>query len=261
MMWLEFMAIGLVAGYLAGFLGIGGGFVVVPALTYIFLQDTELSGMAIHYAVATSLSTMLVTSLSSIWAHQKRGAVQWGVVRTLAPGLVLGAILGAAIADQLPGKVLTQVFGAFALLAGLQLVVAKQPEAHRDLPGKFATGLIGTLFGAISSLVGIGGGSLTAPWLMWHRIRAQLAVATAAACGYPIALAGTISYVLLGRLGETQASASGYVHLPAFIGIAVTSALAAPLGVAMVHRLPPQVVRRAFGVFLLLVGMRMLLSA
>jgi uncharacterized membrane protein YfcA len=260
-MWLEFMAIGLVAGYLAGFLGIGGGFVVVPALTYLFLRDAGLSAMAIHYAVATSLATMLVTSLSSIWAHQKRGAVQWAAVRALAPGLVIGAVLGAAIADQLPGEVLTQVFGGFALLAGLQLVLAKQPEAHRDLPGPVITGLIATLFGAISSLVGIGGGSLTAPWLMWHRVRAQLAVATASACGYPIAVAGTLSYVLLGRMGGADASFSGYVHLPAFVGIALTSALAAPLGVATVHKLPPLVVRRFFGVFLLLVGIRMLLNA
>jgi uncharacterized membrane protein YfcA len=204
---------------------------------------------------------MLVTSLSSIWAHQKRGAVQWAAVRALAPGLVVGAILGAAIADQLPGKVLTQVFGGFALLAGLQLVLAKQPEAHKELPDPVTTGLIATLFGAISSLVGIGGGSLTAPWLMWHKVRAQLAVATAAACGYPIAVAGTLSYVLLGRMGDAETSFSGYVHLPAFVGIALTSALSAPLGVATVHRLPPLLVRRFFGAFLLLVGTRMLLQA
>lgn len=260
-MWLEFMAIGLVAGYLAGFLGIGGGFVVVPALTYLFLSEAGLSAMAIHYAIATSLATMLVTSLSSIWAHQKRGAVQWATVRALAPGLVIGAVLGAAIADQLPGEVLTRVFGGFALLAGLQLVLSKQPEAHRDLPGPLKTGLIAALFGAISSLVGIGGGSLTAPWLMWHRVRAQLAVATAAACGYPIAVAGTLSYVILGRMGDAGTAFSGYVHLPAFIGIALTSALAAPLGVATVHKLPPLLVRRIFGGFLLLVGIRMLANA
>lgn len=260
-MWLEFMLIGLLAGYLAGFLGIGGGFVVVPALTWLFLRDAELSAMAIHYAVATSLATMLVTSLSSIWAHQKRGAVQWAAVRALAPGLVIGAVLGAAIADQLPGKILTQIFGVFALLVGLQLMLAKQPDAHRDLPGPVKTGLIATLFGAISSLVGIGGGSLTAPWLMWHRVRAQLAVATAAACGYPIAIAGTLSYVVLGRMGEAGASFSGYVNLPAFVGIALTSALAAPLGVATVHKLSPQAVRRFFGVFLLVVGIRMLVYA
>lgn len=260
-MYLEFAAIGLLAGYLAGFLGIGGGFVVVPALTLLFLRDSGTATWAIHLAVATSLATMLVTSLSSILAHHRRRAIRWPLVRSLATGLVLGAMLGAVIADALEGDALTRVFGSFAVLAGLQLILARHPEGEKPLPLQPWISLVGVVIGTISSLIGIGGGALTGPWQMWHGVRAQTAVATSAACGYPIAVAGTLTFVWLGWDGGIPGQALGYVHLPAFAGIAVTSALAAPLGAATVHRLPAGLVRRIFGVFLVLVGLRMLAGA
>lgn len=258
MPYLEFALIGAAAGYLAGFLGIGGGFVVVPALTLLFLRDPATSGWAVHMAVATSLATMLVTSLSSILAHQRRGAIRWSLVRSLSGGLLIGAGLGAVIADRLQGDELGRVFGVFAMLAGLQLVLGRKPVNERPLPGQPALSGVGLVIGAISSLIGIGGGALTGPWQLWHGIRAQNAVATSAACGYPIAIAGTLSFVLLGNDSGLPAGALGYVHLTAFAGIAVTSALAAPLGAATVHRLHPTLVRRLFGGFLILVGLRML---
>jgi len=255
---LAFLMIGLLAGYLAGFLGIGGGFVVVPALTWLFLQDPATAPFAVHMAVATSLGTMLVTSLSSIIAHHRRGAIRWPLVRALAPGLVVGAVLGALLADRLDGAALVRVVGIFAILGGLQLVLGKKPTGEKPLPGQPGVSLVGTVIGGISSLIGIGGGALTGPWQMWHGIRAQNAVATSAACGYPIAIAGSLTFVVLGLNGGLPAGALGYVHLPAFAGISVASAVAAPLGAASVHRLPPAMVRRLFGVFLLLVGLRML---
>lgn len=257
-MYLEFALIGLAAGYLAGFLGIGGGFVVVPALTLLFLRDSATAPWAIHMAVATSLCTMLLTSLSSILAHHRRAAVNWPLVRALAGGLMAGAVFGALIADALGGAALVRVVGCCAVLAGLQLVLARQAQGTRPLPGQPGVSVVGLLIGAISSLVGIGGGALTGPWQMWHGIRAQNAVATSAACGYPIAVAGTASFMVLGGGSGMPDQALGYVHLPAFAGIALTSVLAAPLGAATVHRLPPRLVRRIFGVFLILVGLRML---
>ena len=259
-MWIEFALTGIVAGYLAGFLGIGGGFVVVPVLTFLFLRDPATAPWAIHMAVATSLATMLVTSLSSILAHHRRRAIRWPLVRALAGGLMAGAVLGAVIADWLAGEALVRVFGAFAVLAGIQLIVGRQPEAEKTLPGQPAVSFVGVLFGAISSLIGIGGGALTGPWQIWHGVRAQTAVATAAACGYPIAIAGTLSFIFLGRHGDMPSAALGYLHAPAFLGIALTSALAAPLGAATVHRLQPKLVKRLFGVFLVLVGIRMLIG-
>jgi uncharacterized membrane protein YfcA len=255
---LAYLLIGLLAGYLAGFLGIGGGFVVVPALTWLFLQNTDLAPFAVHMAVATSLGTMLVTSFSSILAHHRRRAIRWSLVRALAPGLVIGAVLGALLADRLDGEALVRVVGMFAILAGLQLVLGRKPTGEKELPGQPAVSLVGVMIGGISSLIGIGGGALTGPWQMWHGIRAQNAVATSAACGYPIAIAGSLAFVVLGLNSGLPAGALGYVHLPAFAGIAVASALAAPLGAATVHRLPPATVRRLFGVFLLLVGLRMM---
>ena len=252
---------GVLAGYLAGLLGIGGGFVVVPALTFLFLDQADTAPWAVHMAVATSLATMLVTSLSSIFAHHRRHAIRWPVVRSLAGGLLAGAVLGALIADALDAAALSRVFGFCAVLAGLQLVLGRNPSGELPLPGQPAASFVGLCIGAISSLIGIGGGALTGPWQMWHGIRAQNAVATSAACGYPIALAGTLSFVVLGWQGGTPDQALGYVHGPAFIGIALTSALAAPLGAATVHRLSPRLVRRIFGGFLVLVGLRMLAGA
>lgn len=254
----EFALIGVLAGYLAGLLGIGGGFVVVPALTFLFLREEATAPWAIHMAVATSLATMLVTSLSSIFSHHRRHAIRWPVVRSLAAGLVAGAALGALIADALDAAALGRVFGFCAILAGLQLILGRNPMSERPLPGQPVASVVGLFFGVISSLIGIGGGALTGPWQMWHGIRAQNAIATSAACGYPIALAGTLSFVLLGLQAGMPEQALGYVHGPAFIGIALTSALAAPLGAATVHRLPPLLVRRIFGSFLVLVGLRML---
>jgi uncharacterized membrane protein YfcA len=260
MLLIELLLIGLLAGYLAGFLGIGGGFVVVPALTYLFLQDPATAPWAIHMAVGTSLATMLVTSLSSIIAHQRKKAIRWPLVAGLAPGLLLGAVLGAVLADFLEPAALVRVVGVFAVLAGAQLIFGRKPAGEKPLPGQPGLSLVGTVIGGISSLIGIGGGALTGPWQLWHGIRAQNAVATSAACGYPIAIAGSVSFLLLGLGGDLPEGAVGYVHLPAFAGIAVASVVAAPLGAATVHRLEPNTVRRVFGVFLVLVGIRMLIG-
>jgi uncharacterized membrane protein YfcA len=255
--WLEFALVGLVAGFSAGYLGIGGGLVLVPALTWIFLGDAATRDLAVHLAVATSLATMLLTSLSSIVAHQRRGGIDWQVVRHLAPGLLIGAVLGAFLADRLSTPALGRVFGAYAMLAGLQLLLGAEARGRRPLPGPAGSTAVGGVFGAISSLVGIGGGSLTVPWFLWHGMRAQRAVATAAACGYPIAVAGTATFVGVGLGAATPGEALGYVHLPAFAGIVVVSVLAAPVGAAAVHRSPPRLVRKAFGAVLIAVAIRM----
>lgn len=257
MPWLEFAIIGAAAGYLAGFLGIGGGLVTVPALTWLFLQMPETSDRAIHYAVATSLATMLVTSLSSIIAHHRRQAVFWSEVRRLAGGLLLGALAGAALASALQPARLTLVFAGFAFLAGLQLLLSPAVRGEKPLPGLAGSSVVGVLIGGISSMVGIGGGSLTGPWLMWHGVRAQNAVATAAACGYPIAVAGTVAFVVLGWKSAGGGPALGYVHGPAWLGVSLMGAVAAPFGAATVHKLSPALVKRLFGMVLLLIALRL----
>ena len=259
-MWIEFALIGLLAGYAAGFLGIGGGFIVVPALTFLFLKDPVTAPWAVHMAVATSLAVMLVTSLSSLLAHHRRGAIYWPVVRSMAVGLMAGAVLGAVIADFLQGEILIRIFGLFAILAGLQLILGRHGDGEKPLPGQPYAAATGGSIGLISAMIGIGGGAITVPWLLWHGVQAQRAVATSAACGYPIAVTGSLSFVVLGHGSGLPDAALGYVHLPAFAGIALVGALAAPLGAASVHRLPPGFVRRVFGLFLTLVGAYMLLG-
>ena len=253
---MEFAIIGAAAGFLAGYLGIGGGIAVVPGLIWLFSREPETAGMAAQLAVATSLASMLVTSLSSIVAHHRRGAIAWPVVRMIAGGLAAGAIGGAYVATILSAPALATAFGLFALLAGAQMIHARPPAAQRPLPGPGVTTATGVVMGGISSLVGIGGGSMTAPWLMWHGREPRQAVATAAACGYPIALAGTATFLVLGG-GSGERS---YVHWPAFAGIALFSMMFAPLGAAAVHRSPPRLVRRIFGGFLILVGLRFVLT-
>ena len=199
MIWIEFALTGLLAGFFAGYLGIGGGLILVPILIWLLSEDPNMASHATHIAVATSLSTMLLTSLSSILALHRRGAVSWPLTRQLAPGLLLGALLGALVADGLSSAALAAVFGIFALVVGLHMLLGRKADVHGTPAGGARNAIAGTLFGAVSSIVGIGGGSMTAPWFMWHGSRPQQAIATAAACGYPIAIMGSISYAWLGR--------------------------------------------------------------
>jgi len=258
MVFVDYALIGLLAGFFAGYLGIGGGLIMVPALTWLFGRDPATAPVAVHMAVATSLSTMLITSMSSLVAHHRRGAIAWPVVRMLAPGLALGALAGAVLAVWLSVDALAAVFGIYAALAGLQLLSGRGAKGEKPLPGWAGSSLTGAFIGAVSSLVGIGGGSMTVPWLLWHGRQVQQSVAIAAACGYPIAVAGTTAFILLGQRRGMAGSMAGFVHLEAFTGIVILSVLAAPLGAAAVHSSPPRLVRRVFGGFMLLVAWKMI---
>ena len=258
MIWIDYAFIGLLAGFLAGYIGIGGGLVLVPALSWLFSLDPATSEFAVHMAVATSLATMLVTSLSSIFAHHQHRAIMWPITIALSLGLAAGAIAGAILAARLSTDHLAAIFGSYAALAGLQIISGREVENHKRLPGRTGSGMTGLAIGTVSALVGIGGGSMTVPWLLWHGRRAQQAVATASACGYPIALAGTVTFIVLGQQQGLAGNPAGYVHLPALAGVVLFSVLSAPLGAAAVHRSPPALVRRIFGVFMLLVAWRML---
>ena len=258
MIWVEYALTGLLAGFLAGYLGIGGGLVLVPVLSFLFSQDPAIADIAVQMAVATSLATMLFTSMSSLLSHHKRGAILWSLVRQMIPGLLVGALLGSFIADRIGNVALGNVFGVFAFIVGLQMLRGSRHQRDSALPGSFAITGTGFGIGTISSLLGIGGGSLTVPWLLWHGQRVQNAIATAAACGYPIAIAGTLGFIFLGD-NHASAPTLGYVNLQALVGVALFSVFGAPLGVAAVHRSSPVLAKRIFAVFLLVVAARMLL--
>ena len=254
-----YLSLGAVAGLLAGLFGLGGGIVIVPALFFLYLQRGFPAELCMHLAVGSSLATVVFTSITSAMAHHCHGAVRWPVVRRLSPGIVAGAALGAVLAEHSPGRFLRVFFGLFELLVAAQLALAPRPDAHRNLPGSGGMWLVGTGIGALSTLLGIGGGTLTVPLLVYCNVPLHQAVGTSAACGLPIALAGAIGFAVAGW-GEAglPAGSSGYLYWPAVTALMAGSAFLAPLGARLAHALPVTTLRRGFAAVVALIGVRML---
>lgn len=258
---LFYLTLGLFAGVMAGLLGVGGGLIIVPTLAWIFHHQQVDDAIVMHLAIGTSLATIVVTSISSVRAHHRRGAVLWPIFWRLTPGIVVGAWLGAAIADALPSAVLSKVFAVFVLTVAAQMGFGAKPAPHRELPGTAGMLTAGGVIGAVSAIVGIGGGSLTVPFLTWCNIAIRQAVATSSACGLPIALAGALGFVVTGLNAAGRPDWSlGYVYGPALVGITLTSMLSAPLGAKLAHTLPTEMLKKVFAAFLTLVGVKMLLG-
>jgi uncharacterized membrane protein YfcA len=254
------LLLGAAVGIMAGLLGVGGGLIIVPALLFLFAAHDFPASMAMHMAVGTSLASILFTSVSSAAAHHRRGSVLWTTTLSLSPGIVAGAALGGFIADLMSGTALRAVFAAFEFLAAWQLWRAYTPPPGRVLPGLAGLFLAGVVIGTVSTIIGIGGGALTVPFLVWCNVDMRKAVATSAAGGFPIAVAGTAAFIVAG-LDEAALppGATGYVYWPAAAAIGAVSILSAPLGAALAHRLPMPTLRRVFAVFLAVLGVRTLL--
>jgi uncharacterized membrane protein YfcA len=254
-----YLAVGVIAGIVAGLFGVGGGLLIVPVLVMVFSAHDISSAVITHLAIGTSLAAIVPTSIASMLAHHRHGAVEWPAFVRLTPGLVIGALAGAAIADLLPSATLKRVFGVFELTVAAQIAFGHQPAPHRKLPGTLGMGIAGTVIGIVSAIIGIGGGTLTVPFLLWCNVALKRAIATSAACGLPIAIAGAAGFMLAGYdAAALPPAAFGYVYGPALAGVAVASVLTAPLGARLAHRLPVQLLRRFFAGFLALLGVRML---
>jgi uncharacterized membrane protein YfcA len=251
---LAYLGTGAVAGLLAGLLGVGGGLVIVPALAALYGLHGFRADTLMHFAIGSSLATIVPTSIASLVSHHRRGAIHWAAVRGLTPGILLGALGGAWLASRITSPGLRVLFGGFELLVALQLLAGRQPAAHRGLPGAAGLGLAGGVIGAVSALLGIGGGTLTVPFLRWNGVDILRAVATSAACGLPIALAGATAFAAGGPPGAMH---TGFIYWPAVGGIVSTSILAAPLGARLAHHLPKPVLQRVFALVLALIGVRM----
>jgi uncharacterized membrane protein YfcA len=256
---LVYVALGIGAGLLAGMLGVGGGQVVVPGLLYIFHVKSFSSDVAMHTALGTSLATIAVTSLSSARSHQKRGSLDWSIVKTLAPGIVVGAVLGGLMSGIFSARTLRVGFGVFLLLLATQMAFSLKPAPQRALPGVPGMSAVGALIGWVSAIVGVGGGSMVVPFLAWCNVNMKVAVGTASACGVPLALAGMAGFIVAGwqQPGLYDYSV-GYVYLPAWLGVSACSLLFTPVGAAIAHRLPVETLKRAFSVFLAFAGLRIL---
>ncbi|NIR96510.1 MAG: sulfite exporter TauE/SafE family protein [Gammaproteobacteria bacterium] len=255
-----YLVLGAFAGTVAGLLGVGGGLVIVPVLALLFSAQGMSGDVFMHMAVGTSLATIVVTAVSSAAAHHRRGAVDWPVFWRLSPGIVAGALLGSAIAGVLPSSLLRGFFGVFEIGVAIQMAFGARPAPHRQLPGATGTALAGFLIGIVSAIVGIGGGTMTVPFLVWCNVGMRRAVATSAACGLPIALAGAVGFTVAGwNAASLPAMSTGYVYWPAVAGIVIASILFAPLGARLAHTLPVPLLKRFFAIFLAALGLRMLI--
>jgi len=249
---------GAIAGIIAGLLGIGGGIIIVPALVFVYKLQSVDQNIMMHSAIGTSLATIVFTSISSIRAHQSHKAILWPVFKQLTPGILLGAFLGSFIADALPSNTLKMMFAPFMILIAIQMALGKQPKPHRQLPGKLGMFTAGSIVGAISSLFGIGGGSLNVPFMTWCNVTIQKAVATSAAVGLPIAIAGSIGFIWSGWGVPNRPEWSlGYINIIAMFSIVVMSALTAPLGAKLAHTLPSKQLKRAFAVVLVVLAIKL----
>jgi uncharacterized membrane protein YfcA len=254
------LASGAAAGTLAGLLGIGGGVIIVPIVTLLFEGHGVDPGLAIKMALGTSLATIVVTAVPSILTHHRKGAVDWGLFRTMGPAVLVGSLVGAWLADLIPGDVLYAAFIVFLFAVSMQMALSRV-AAHRGLPGRAGLAAASTTVGVVSALMGIGGGAMHVPFLSYCGVPVKRAIATAAAVGLPLAASGAAGYVI-GGLDETgiPAGSIGYVNLPVFGGVVAASLLFAPLGALLAHRLPDLLLRRLFAVFLFVLASRMAYS-
>lgn len=256
-----YVCTGLFAGLCAGLFGLGGGVVVVPALFFLFAWRGFETGLLMHLALGTSLAAAAFAVGASTLAHHRRAAVDWPVVRVLAVGMVLGALAGSAVAEWLPSRALQRLFGTFEVLIALQLLMGLAPAASRTLPRPAALWGVGAGIGSLSAVLGIGGGSLTVPYLLWCNVPLRRAIATSAACGLPITLAGALGFLTVGwTVQGLPAGSTGYVHWPAVAAIALGSVFAAPHGARLAHTMPLPALRRAFAAVVGVVGVEMLLG-
>lgn len=260
MEFLLYMLLGAAAGVLAGLFGVGGGIIIVPVLVFSFTAQGFEPSVLTHLAVGTSLATIIFTSINSVLEHQRKGAVLWSVFTWMTLGILLGAGLGSLTAAAIQGPLLQKIIGVFAIVIAVQMGLELKPKASRMVPGKVGLTAAGGLIGWASAIFGIGGGSLTVPFLTWRSVPMQQAVATSSACGLPIASASALSFMLIGwsEPGLPQWSL-GFVYLPAMLGIALTSMFFARFGARLAHKLSPRLLKRLFALLLLVVGVNFLI--
>jgi len=263
--WIEiicYVTAGLVTGISAGLLGIGGGLIIVPFLVY-FLPLLKFPDVYVmHIAIATSLAVIVFTSFSSAYSHYRKHAINWNTVRKMVIGCIVGALIGSQIADVLPGTILKSIFGVFVFVMAYRLFT--QHEMHGDgrkLPGRVGLAIASIIISTACTLLGTGGGSILVPYFNFYNVPMRNAVATSAACGFPIALAGAIGLYLAGT-DETVfiPHMAGYIYLPAFIAVAIPSVLCAPLGAKLAHSIPTLLLKRIFASVLIFIGIDMLRS-
>ena len=258
---LSFLLLGAFIGFMAGLLGIGGGGIMVPVLTSIFLHQGVPVEKVVHLALGTSMASIVVTAISSLRAHNAKNGVIWHVVKRMATGIILGAFLATFLVSYLSSVYLAIFFALFMAYVPLQMFLNKKPKPSRALAGSTGLFMAGSGIGAISALVSIGGGSLTVPYLAWQNIEIKKAIGTSAAIGLPLSLAGTLGYLINGWSNSLpQEFIFGYIYLPAVLLISTTSFFTAPYGAKLAHMLPVPTLKKIFSVLLIMLSIKMLVS-
>ncbi len=252
---------GAVAGVLAGLLGVGGGIVIVPMLVEVFRAQGMPAAHIMHMALGTSLASIMFTSVASFMAHHRRGAVDWSVVRNITPGIITGTLFGSWVASLLSTGFLKGFFALFLFYVAAQMLLDIKPKGGRNLPGLPGLFGVGNVIGLVSALVGIGGGTLSVPFLVWCNMTMHTAVGASAAIGFPIALSGCLGNIVTGwKAADLPAMSLGYVYLPATVGLAAASMFTAKHGARLAHALPVSKLKKIFAALLLAMGTRMLWS-
>ncbi len=259
-LFIELLIIGLGSGFVAGLLGIGGGMIMVPILTFLLSGQGIDSSLAVKMAIATSMAVIVFTSISSVRAHHKRGAVRWDIVAKLAPGIIIGSLVGSiGVFSLLKGVYLAIFFGVFVAFSATQMFLNKKPPASREMPGTVGQLGMGAAIGMISGLVGAGGGFISVPLMTWCNVAIHTAVATSAGLGFPIAITNALGYIVSGTSVQGLPPHSfGYIWLPALVLIAGGSVFTAPLGAKAAHSLPVPMLKRVFASMLYLLAIYML---
>jgi uncharacterized membrane protein YfcA len=259
--WGLYLAIGSAVGFLAGLLGVGGGMITVPVLVFVFTAKGFPAEHLMHLSLATAMATIPFTSASSVRAHHVRDGVDWRIVFGMLPGLATGALLGALVAGAVPSRPLAVFFAVFITYAALNMFRKAQPKATRQLPGRLGLAIVGGVVSFLASFVAAGAAFMTIPFMTWCNVPMKRAIGTAAALGFPLALASTAGYVYAGwHAAALPPGTLGFVYLPALIPVVLASMLTAPLGARFSHRLPVRRLRIAFGVLLLALALHMLSS-
>lgn len=259
---LAFLALGLVVGFMAGLLGIGGGGIMVPVLTSIFLAQGIPVEQVVHMALGTSMASIVITSFASMRAHHKKGAVMWNVVKVMAGGVIIGTFAATFLATYMKSAQLAIFFAIFMAYVSIQMAIDKKPKPSRELSTPPSLFGVGSLIGIVSALVSIGGGSLTVPYLVWQNVDLKKAIATSAAIGFPLSIAGTVGYIVNGMMHSSSGSEMmlGFVYLPGVVLISIVSYFTAPLGAKMAHTLPVGKLKKIFALLLMTLSIKMLTS-
>jgi uncharacterized protein len=254
------LVLGSITGFLAGLLGIGGGMLLVPFTTALLTAKGVPLELVLKIALATSLATIVFTSISSVRAHHRRGAVQWRIFSLLTPGILIGSFVGAQIASRMKASWLGVFFALFLVFLATQLFLDRKPKPGRQLPGRIGGVAAGSGIGLIASLVGAGGGFASVPFMLWCNVSIQHAVATSAALGLPIAVFGSLGYLLAPSSPQVPLGTIGYVYFPAVAAIGFASVITAPIGARTAHKLPTATLKKAFAMLIYALAVYMVIK-